>query len=486
MEKKVQPALLAGSWYPGSRAALSEALAAYAADAKPAPAAAVMALVLPHAGYRYSGATAAWGAALVRGKAYDRVVLLGPTHHVAMTNTVSVPAVTHLATPLGEIPLDLDFIARLRQLPQVKSLPAAHTREHCLEIELPFLQDALGAFKAVPIIVGQLDAATEAALAAGLRPLLDAKTLVVISSDFTHYGPNYGYVPFRDNVPRELEKLDLGAFAKIQARDAKGFRAYCEDTGATICGADPIGVLLELLPPTAEVRLLKYDTSGRVTDDYENSVSYLSIACLGTWGARATATAGAGAASVGPEALTADDKMRLLWLARQTLNYYFARKARPSAEDLAFTPTPAMAAAAGVFVTLREPGGELRGCIGNTTGRQALWLGIMEYALHSALDDPRFAPVTGSEVPKLKLEISVLTAPRPVASWRDIEIGKHGMVLKKNGRSALFLPQVATEQGWDLATTLSYLARKAGLAPDAWQEGAAFEVFEAIVFGEAH
>jgi len=138
----------------------------------------------------------------------------------------------------------------------------------------------------------------------------------------------------------------------------------------------------------------------------------------------------------------------------------------------------------GGFVTLTLDG-ELRGCIGEIVPTREIWRVVREQAVNAALHDPRFQPLTIQEAPQVRIEISALTAPEPVASWREIVLGRHGIVLKKNGRSAVFLPQVPGEQGWDLETTLRFLSRKAGLAPDAWERGAQFLVFDAEVFGEA-
>jgi AmmeMemoRadiSam system protein A len=138
----------------------------------------------------------------------------------------------------------------------------------------------------------------------------------------------------------------------------------------------------------------------------------------------------------------------------------------------------------GGFVTLTLDG-ELRGCIGEIFPTREIWRVVREQAVNAALHDPRFQPLTIQEAPRVRIEISALTAPEPVESWREIVLGRHGIVLKKGTRSAVFLPQVPGEQGWDLETTLRFLSRKAGLAPDAWEHAAHFLVFEAEVFGEA-
>ena len=140
----------------------------------------------------------------------------------------------------------------------------------------------------------------------------------------------------------------------------------------------------------------------------------------------------------------------------------------------------------GCFVTLnRRSDGSLRGCIGEIEPYRPLYRSVTARAIDAAFRDPRFRPMSAAEWGDVEIEISALTPAHPVSSWREIEIGRHGMTLSKNGRMAVFLPQVAPEQGWDLETTLSHLALKAGLRADDWREGASFTVFEAIVFHEA-
>jgi AmmeMemoRadiSam system protein A len=171
-------------------------------------------------------------------------------------------------------------------------------------------------------------------------------------------------------------------------------------------------------------------------------------------------------------------------LARQTVDAAVRRgdvpRQEPEGEGIDVGARQVM----GGFVTLTVDG-ELRGCIGEIVPTREIWRVVREQAVNAALHDPRFPPLTIQEAPQVRIEISALTAPEPVASWREIVLGRHGIVLKKNGRSAVFLPQVPGEQGWDLETTLRFLSRKAGLASDAWEHDSQFLVFEAEVFGEA-
>jgi MEMO1 family protein len=439
----------------------------------------VHALILPHAGYRYSGQAAAHGIKAVAGKTFSRVIVLGPTHRMPMENVASVPRSTHYATPLGEVPLDVDFIDALRTYPMFKSFPEAHAEEHSVQIEIPLLQRALGDFRLVPIVVGQLDVEAARAMARILAGLIEEKTLVVVSSDFTHYGRGFEYVPFTDDIPENLRKLDMGAYAEIEKRSAEGFAAFFKDTGATICGRCPIMVLLSMLPEESQAHLLKYDTSGRMTGDYGNSVSYLAVAFTGAW-KRGAAVEPMGSSST----LSEEDKRGLLALARQTVSYCLEHKKAPAPEDLDVEITPGMETVMGAFVTLHKKG-QLRGCIGEIIPRRPLYKAVMGQAVNAAFNDRRFRPLDASEFSEIDFEISAYAEPpRSVESRDAIVLGRHGIVFEKDGRSALFLPQVAPEQGWDLEETLTHLAQKAGLSPEAWREGASFSVFEAIVFGE--
>ncbi|MBN2491234.1 MAG: AmmeMemoRadiSam system protein B [Planctomycetes bacterium] len=476
--RRVLVSPLAGRWYEADPKRLEAEIRTFLANVKAEPVPDLHALILPHAGYRYSGQTAAHGLKRVAGRRFARVVVLGPSHRLHLENLASVPDETHYATPLGEVPLDVEFITALKRHACFGTVPAAHRGEHSVQIQVPLLQVALSPFRLVPIVVGQLDRAAVREMAGVLRGLVDETTLVVVSSDFTHYGPNYGYVPFDADIPRRLEELDRGAYREIEKKDVDAWRSYLARTGATVCGRDPIAVLLELLPAASRPTLFRYDTSGALTGDHTNSVSYLAVGFMGTWKREPNVDA---QPTVAP--LTATDETRLLALARRTLAHALAHGRVPEAEELGTELTPAMKNIGAAFVTLRK-GGQLRGCIGDIFAQRPLYRSVMLNAVHAARNDRRFEPVTAAELPDLQLEISALTTPVDVGSWRDIVIGRHGIVLRKNGTQAVFLPQVAPEQGWNLEQTLTRLAEKAGLAGDAWREGTSFLVFEARVFGE--
>jgi AmmeMemoRadiSam system protein B/AmmeMemoRadiSam system protein A len=437
----------------------------------------IIALIEPHAGYAYSGQTAALGVKAANAK-YSRIIVMGPTHRVSMPDVLSVPRLTDYKTPIGEIPLDTEFISKLLQNKIFKDIPQAYQSEHSVLIQLPLLQYSFRDFKLVPIVAGQCSPETIQKAAAILKSLVDADTLVVASSDFTHYGPNYGYIPFTQNVPAELKKLDMGAFDYISRNDSMGFQQYCEKTGATICGRVPIAIVLSMLPAGTRPELLKYTTSGELAGDYTNSVSYLSVAFHGRWQKQTPA-----AATTTNTAMTNDDHKNLLALARGTIGFYLRNNQVPTPEDLKVPVSEAMKVKRAAFVTLKR-NGALRGCIGEIFPSQALYKSLIVNAINAAVNDRRFIPVMLDELKSIKIEISALTVPQPIESYNLIRLGTDGIILRKEGRVALFLPQVATEQNWTLAETLTHLSLKAGLPADGWKKDATFEVFQAEVFGE--
>jgi AmmeMemoRadiSam system protein A len=274
------------------------------------------------------------------------------------------------------------------------------------------------------------------------------------------------------DVAGRLEALDKGALAQIAARDHKGFLEYQERTGITICGFRPVALLLHLLPPEARAHLVRYDTSGALLGDYRGSVSYLSIALT-------TPDRPAVPAAWQPESLQWLHRLAALRV-RDAVGPTEASRA--ALEALAGDPPPQVRGSAGAFVTLRE-GGRLRGCIGYIAPIKPVWQAVLDNAEAAAQRDTRFLPVQPDELDALDVEVSVLTDPVPIPDWTGYEVGRHGIVLVKGSRRAVFLPDVAVEQGWDREQTLAHLARKAGLPADGWREGAQYYVFTNHKYG---
>jgi AmmeMemoRadiSam system protein B/AmmeMemoRadiSam system protein A len=473
--KVVLRSALAGDWYAADAETLSKQIEGFFQKAKVQPISNVIALILPHAGYDYSGQIAACGLKTTD-KKYKRIVVIGPTHYVPMEEVLSVPRVTHYETLLGQIPLDVEFIDKLLKYSLFQNVPRAHKSEHSVQIELPLLQYNLKDFKFVPIVAGSCSSETISKAGAILKSLIDTETLVIASSDFTHYGPRFPYVPFTENIPEQIKKLDMGAYEHIARLDSKGFLKYKEKTGATICGYIPIAISLSMLDKGTKSELIKYATSGEPTGDFSNSVSYLSAAFSGKWKNRP---------EIEPQSdeLTEEDKKQLLTLARESIIYALQKRRVPEASNLGVIISDGMREPRAAFVTLKK-NSKLRGCIGDIFPQRPLYKSVLMNAIYASIRDRRFTPVTKDELDDIVIEISALTPPQPVASYNEIRIGIDGVVLNKDGHSAVFLPQVAPEQGWDVNQMLTQLSLKAKLPGDAWKKDANFLVFQAVVFGE--
>ncbi len=473
-EKIVSSSLPSDGWYSASKNVLDHELEGYLREAAVPDLLSVRALVVPHAGYRYSGNIAAYGYKAVMKSAFKRVVVLGPSHHQYLPGYSVTSMADVVETPLGRVQIDRDFVKALLKTPWFKEDPAIDEAEHSLHIQYPFIQKTMKEVKVVPIMTGELDLEQIRKTAEVLKGVLDKETLIIVSSDFTHYGPQFDYVPFEEDIPENLEKLDMGAFDRMEKIDAEGFWEYCGKTGITVCGRTGIAILLSLLPPGTQGHKLSYDTSGNQNGDYSHCVSYLAAAF----------TANSGSSGEQKKGLTPDEKKTLLSMARKTLTEFLIKGRDPQTEDFSGTLTAGMKEVRGAFVTLHQ-NGELRGCVGEISPRRPLYQAVREHAVNAGVYDNRFEPVRAEDLASLEFEISALTPPNAVSSYRDIILGRHGIVLRKQGQTAVFLPQVAPEQGWDLETTLKALSRKAGLPEDAWKHQAGFLVFEAEVFSEA-
>ncbi len=461
-------AVFAGSWYPGTKEKLAEEVDKYLTDAEivggpnqPRP----VAVIAPHAGYRFSGPVAAYAYKPLKEFEYERVILLGPSHRYPLQG-VSIDDVEAYTNPLGSVPMDAETCDKLREHPLVHSIEGASAQEHSLEIHLPFLQRVLGDFKLIPIVVGDLNARDYKDLAELLKPLLDDKTLLVVSSDFTHFGRNFGYTPFREDVLKKVEMLDKAAVNPIIHLNAHGFSRILEQTHATICGRAPIKLMLLCLPADSEGALVKYDSSGRMLGDENSSVSYCSIVFRQF-----------------PDYLKADEQKALLSFARNTIEATVKGEDPPQFPEEKLTGRLKKEQGAFVTIHVKDPH-QLRGCIGSLQGTMPLYQDVQKNAANACTRDPRFRPMTPDELDKVEIEISVLSDMKKAESYKDIVLGTHGIMLKKGLNRSLYLPHVPWEAGWGIEETLSHLSQKAGLSSDAWKKDTEFHIFTAQVFGE--
>jgi AmmeMemoRadiSam system protein B/AmmeMemoRadiSam system protein A len=485
----VRAPAVAGAFYPGDEEALrsmvDRLLARTGVSGSPA-----RAVIVPHAGYVYSGATAAQAFRRLEGSDATRVILIGPSHQASFRGgALPSSRITAFRTPLGDVEIDREVIEELRSSAVFRGPSSAHDGEHCLEVEIPFLQIVLPEARIVPILIGHHSGPAEIeGIAKALAEFLGPETVVVVSTDFSHHGDAYRWAPFAGDPKIGERLLDLARVTAelAAAGSANGFRRQVEVSGDTVCGSKPVEVLLEMVSHAfdGEGRVLEVTTSGQMTGDFKQSVSYASIAFSGRWEEwkdRATPT--------DLPNLSVGQQEAVVGLARAVLETHLGHGPELARWFLAHGDDPVLKAPAGAFVTLNHPeirpgqAGRLRACMGVIEARQSVVDAVVHAAV-SASTDPRFPALEFRELQDIEVEVSLLSPSHPVAGPEDIRIGVHGVLLSKKGHRAVFLPQVAPEQGWDRETMLDHLARKAGLAANAWRRDAVFEVFTAQVFGE--
>ncbi len=444
-----------------------------------------MLLIVPHAGYDYSGLVAAAGYNCIKNIRPDLIVILAPSHYGSFHGCSVIP-VDFYETPLGRVRVEKNIAQMLLEEKLFVSDGLADRSEHAVEIQIPFLQRIFGRalerdIPILPILVGDISR-TEAGTIADIiiRNTKNSKRpLFIISSDFIHYGPRFDFAPYGDltraGAKEKLKMLDDGAISRIISEDAAGFADYVEATGATICGRDAILIALHLPVKSFKASVIRYDTSGRITGDYSNSVSYAAIAVSGI-----LRSAEPVSGSNGMDFPSAD-KSFLLKLARNNITSYISSGHATVFDEKAVPPSCRQSR--GAFVTLKKKG-ELRGCIGYINTDKPLYQVIQESSYNAAFGDPRFPPLRSDELADITIEISVLTVPALVSSCDDVTVGKDGIIIEKGLNRGLLLPQVPLEWGWGREQFLIYGCRKAGLPDYSWKKGAKIYTFQAVVFGE--
>lgn len=467
--QKTRPAAVAGMFYPADAAELRTMVDGYLAQAKP-PAAAgePAALVAPHAGYVYSGAVAAHAYALVKGRKPARVVVISPSHIDSFGFSAVFDGDAY-TTPLGAVPVDKAFAAKLASAsPLIKLSGRGHAvggerSEHAIEVQLPFLQRALGEFKLVPIVMGTQSYDACRALGVALAKLAKGSdTLIVASSDLSHYHP------YNDAV--KLDRKTLGA---IEEFDYYSLLENLERQVWEACGGGPIvaAMIAAERLGAGEAQLLKYANSGDTSGDKSRVVGYGAVALVKRAGGRAET----------PFTLTAAQEAELLALAKKSTQVA-VRTRRPL--EYSGSADETLMRERGAFVTLTK-NGELRGCIGYISPMKPLAMTVRDVAALAALRDTRFNPVAPEELGSLAWEISALSPLRRVLDVKQIEVGKHGLLMRRGDSQGLLLPQVPVEQKWDRETFLRETCRKAGLPADAWRDDATdIFSFTALVFND--
>lgn len=497
MPKNIRQPAVAGQFYPGDASRLELKIkqfleaATSSDDLLPHPdplletrRGGVKAIIVPHAGYDYSGPVAAYAYKKLSGKKVKTAVLIGNSHTTYFSGA-AIDDSDSWQTPLGEIEVDKELRGKLVKADEfITTNGQPHEDEHSLEVQVPFLQTVLDSeFKIVPILFGNAGEDGYKKLAKALADNLGENDIVVISTDMSHY-PSYANANKIDN--ETLNLIKAGSIQELVKYIDEMENAGVPNEQTLLCGIDAVNTVMEIANIKDWGReILKYANSGdSEIGTKDQVVGYGAVAFIqksdaddsGSGSSRRLAVS----ESSQDENLNNEQKTILMNIATSTIESYVRNGKTPE-----FTiADERLNVKQGAFVTLKKDG-HLRGCIGQIIpGSDPLWQVIRDMAIAAATEDPRFSPVTKDELDKLEYEISVLSVPQAIDDWRKIEMGKHGVIIKSGWHSGVFLPQVATETGWSREEFLSQLCyQKAGLPVDCYKDkNLKLEVFTALVF----
>jgi len=481
LENDVRSPTFAGRFYPDSGPVLRLAIQKFMEDAVPARVKDPVAIIVPHAGYIYSGQICADGYEQVSGRSYDTVVILGTNHTNPGFGKISVFSGDGYRTPLGIAEVDKRMASALAAADSDCVLEdLVHVREHSVEVQVPFVQVLFPKARIVPVIVGTQDADACSRFGRALANVVKgSRTLIVASTDLSHY-PD----------AKDAAAVDKETLAAVVTLDAVVLHEKIKslmnrqvpnlDTCA--CGEGPIMAAMTAAKALGATggTVVSYLNSGDVpVGERTRVVGYAAVVLAG--GEEKPSRQNDGPSKT-PAAvtLTPSEKKTLLAFARESISRYLATRTIPLARGF----DPRLQIHRGVFVTLMKKG-ELRGCIGHVPADTPLVNLVGAMALKSAFGDPRFYPLGDEELGQVEIEISMLTLPKIISGPADILVGRDGVILQKEGRAALFLPQVAPKEGWGRDETLDHLCLKAGLDRGCWKEGAQLSTFQAVVFSES-
>lgn len=467
-----EPAV-AGKWYPNDKVQLEQMLKGFfdkAILSADTPKEKPFALISPHAGFIYSGPVAAYSYNLVKNGDYDTVIIIGASHH-SNRGIISVYDGDFFKTPLGTVPIDKDIVNELVKAdPRIKKDKEVHKPEHSIEAQVPFLQYKMKNFKIVPVLTAANDFELFDKVADAIIKIMEKskkKILLVASTDMSHY---HDY-----NTATVMDKSTTGL---ITAKKWDELKARISAGSCELCGFDAVyiaGRVIRYFKADNAV-LLNYANSGDTVPASASGgvVGYTAIAFYKN--AQATTTA------EDKTELTPAEKKAMLELARKSIDYYLDNGKPYEPDKPASTMLNTDRA---VFVTLKKHG-ELRGCIGQMIATTYLYKAVNQMAFSAAFKDPRFQPVKKEEMRDIHIEISVLTPMKKVKNADEIVMKRDGVHISKGYNSGVFLPQVATETGWDKATFLGELcSQKAGLPADCWKDPAAdIRTFQVLLFEE--
>jgi len=476
--------VVAGMFYPSDSAELSQIIESHLSNVVDIPEidGRIVAVIVPHAGLVYSGQIAAYSYKLLENSGIENVILCGPSHRYPFRGLSVYGPEIIWKSPLGNIACNDDLCNKLIDFhPNIKSIADAHRQEHCLEVQLPYLQKTLSDFSIVPIIMGQQDRMTVELLADALVSIKpDSKTVIVSSTDWQHYRPSSSGWP-----------MDSLGVECLKSLDAERLQRYLSEGKVEACGGgSSVSVIKAAVALGAnKVKILKYGDSGDLTGDKSKVVGYVAavlyddnpIQKIMKTEPKSIEPADFQTEEELPKmlGLTDSEKAELLRIARKSIVAYLETGDIPD-----FNVSDNLRKYGASFVTL-EKQGQLRGCIGHTSATEPLYKTVSICAVQAAVSDRRFRPVTRSELDNLHIEISVLSPMQQVQDFDEIIPGQDGLMIFKGAARGLLLPQVASDYGWQTVEFLEQTCRKAGLKKDDYLAPSAIVYkFQALVFGE--
>ncbi len=488
----VRPPAVAGSFYPGSPVELAKTLAKYFHDApKPNLDGKPLAIIAPHAGYIYSGEIAARGYKILEGEEYKTVIVISPSHTTYFKG-VSVFGGKAYSTPLGDVPIDRELTKKIASSGGPISFSdrghykGAGRSEHALEVQLPFLQVALGKFSLVALVMGDQDLQTCTALGESIGKAVGNRSdvLIVASSDLSH---------FHDQAT--ATRLDSVVASDIKGYDFSKLSDDLENQKAEACGGGPIiaAMIAAREMGASQATVTGQGDSADAAGDKSSVVGYLS-AVITAGGDEKVYDIGEKAqekpkdntdtqkskGSAVEFGLSSDDRSILLCIARDAIKSHLEGKETYFPEKM----SDALSLPLGAFVTLKKAE-ELRGCIGTFRASEPLYQIVAEMARQAAFSDFRFSPVVKDELNAIDIEISVLTPMKRIYDPDSVVVGRDGLYIRRGNYAGVLLPQVPVEQGWDRTTFLDHTCLKAGLSSSSWKdERTELYVFQAEIFGE--
>jgi AmmeMemoRadiSam system protein B/AmmeMemoRadiSam system protein A len=474
-----QPAV-AGTFYPADPQELSKMVEGHLAGVADLPPidGQIMALIVPHAGLVYSGRIAAYAYKLLENSGISKVILCGPSHHYRFDGAAVYGNNIVWQTPLGNVACDDAVCLKLIKFDdKIRYMAEPHDKEHCLEVQLPYLQSVLDTFTIVPIVLGVPNINTIDALAKALESLtLDDKTIMIASTDWQHYRP-----------AAEGWKMDSTGIECLKDLDPDKLGRLLSNGTVEMCGGGAVMAVMKaaVAKGANKIKILKYGDSGDATGDKSSVVGYVAAVIYKSddSGRKAAESKSSASSKEGklPEkfSLSKDEKATLLKIARESIKCHLLSQPVP-----VFNVSENLSKPGAAFVTL-EKNQQLRGCIGYTTASLPLYKTVSECAVKAAVEDWRFPAVRPEELDSLHIEISVLTPLQKVESLEEITVGRDGLMIFEGQNRGLLLPQVATENNWNKIVFLEQTCRKAGLPQNAYKDPeATLYKFQAVIFGE--